>query len=404
MKQKGRHPDRVLTVVKVKSLKEPGRYADGNGVYLIVEPSGAKRWMLRIVVQGRRRDIGLGGAQIVSLAEAREQAHNLRKIARTGGDPVAERKTKAGVPTFAEAARQVHAERAAAWSNKKHAAQWINTLTDYVFPVFGDRPVNQIDTPDVLRALSPIWLNKPETARRLRQRIRAVFDWAKAAGFRSGENPVEGVVKGLPKQPDRENHHAALPYADVPQFIKDLRGSDASEPVKLAFEFLILTATRTSEVLEAPWKEFDIQSALWTIPKPRTKTKKRAHRVPLSPRCLKILERAKLLASNSEYVFPGQSLTRPLSDMVFLMTLRRMELEITAHGFRSTFKDWASERTNFPNEISEMALQHTIPNKTEAAYRRGDLFEKRRRLMAAWDRFATSSPKAKRRTKPKKGR
>ena len=398
MKQKGQHPDRVLTAVKVKSLNAPGRYADGNGVYLIVEPSGAKRWMLRIMVQGRRRDIGLGGAQIVSLAEARERANNLRKIARAGGDPVAERKTKAGVPTFAEAARQVHAERAPAWSNRKHAAQWINTLTAYVFPVFGNRPVNQIDTPDVLRALSPLWLNKPETARRLRQRIRAVFDWAKAAGFRSGENPVEGVAKGLPKQPDRENHHAALPYADVPQFIKDLRGSDASEPVKLAFEFLILTATRTSEVLEVPWKEFDIQSALWTIPAKRTKTKKRVHRVPLSPRCLKILERAKQLADQSSYVFPGQSLTRPLSNMALLMTLRRMELEITPHGFRSSFKDWASERTHFPNEISEMALAHTIPNKTEAAYRRGDLLERRRELMAAWDRFATSSPKAKRPT------
>ena len=404
MKRKGRHPDRVLTAVKVKALKEPGRYADGNGLYLIVEPSGAKRWMLRIMVQGRRRDIGLGGAQIVSLAEAREQAHNLRKIARTGGDPVAERKTKAGVPTFAEAARQVHAERAAAWSNEKHAAQWINTLTDYVFPVFGDRHVNQIDTPDVLRALSPIWLNKPETARRLRQRIRAVFDWAKAAGFRSGENPVEGVVKGLPKQPDRENHHAALPYADVTQFIKELRGSDASEPVKLAFEFLILTATRTSEVLEAPWKEFDIQSALWTIPAKRTKTKKRVHRVPLAPRCLKILERAKQLASQSEYVFPGQSLTRPLSDMVFLMTLRRMEFEITAHGFRSTFKDWASERTNFPNEISEMALAHTIPNKTEAAYRRGDLLDKRRELMITWSEFVAPqrNRNGRRRSKPRR--
>ena len=406
MKQKGRHPDRALTAVKVKALKEPGRYADGNGLYLIVEPSGAKRWMLRTMIRGRRRDIGLGGAQLVSLADAREKAINLRRIARAGGDPIAEKKAKAGVPTFAEAARLVHAEHLPAWRNEKHAAQWIDTLERFVFPTFGDRLVNQIDTPDVLRALSPIWLTRPETARRVRQRIRTVLDWAKAAGFRFGDNPVEGVVKGLPKQLDRPKHHVALPYEDVPAFVKKLRQCNASEPAKLAFEFLILTATRTSEVLGAKWAEMDVRSATWTIPIERMNKSKREHRVPLSPRCLEILTRAKQLGGRREFVFAGQSPGQPFSDLVFLETLRRMDLHVTTHGFRSSFRDWASEQTHFSREVCEMALSHTIRDKTEAAYRRGDLFDKRRELMIAWADFASPQRHraGRRGSKPKKGR
>ena len=395
MKQKGRHPDRALTALKVKALKEPRRYADGNGLYLVVEPSGAKRWVLRTMIRGRRRDIGLGGAQLVSLADAREKAINLRRIARAGGDPIAEKKAKAGVPTFAEAARLVHAEHLPAWRNEKHAAQWIDTLERFVFPTFGDRLVNQIDTPDVLRALSPIWLTRPETSRRVRQRIRTVLDWAKAAGFRFGDNPVEGVVKGLPKQLDRPKHHAALPYEDVPAFVKKLRQCNASEPAKLAFEFLILTATRTNEVIEAKWEEMDVRSATWTIPIERMNKSKREHRVPLSPRCLEILTRAKQLVGQREFVFSGQSPGQPFSGMVFLETLRRMNLNVTAHGFRSSFKDWASERTPFALEVSEMALAHTIKDKTDAAYRRGDLFVKRRQLMTAWAEFVSPQPSQK---------
>jgi len=395
MKQKGRHPDRALTALKVKALKEPRRYADGNGLYLVVEPSGAKRWVLRTMIRGRRRDIGLGGAQLVSLADAREKAINLRRIARAGGDPIAEKKAKAGVPTFAEAARLVHAEHLPAWRNEKHAAQWIDTLERFVFPTFGDRLVNQIDTPDVLRALSPIWLTRPETSRRVRQRIRTVLDWAKAAGFRFGDNPVEGVVKGLPKQLDRPKHHAALPYEDVPAFVKKLRQCNASEPAKLAFEFLILTATRTNEVLEAKWEEMDVRSATWTIPIERMNKSKREHRVPLSPRCLEILTRARQLGGQREFVFAGQSPGQPFSDMVFLETLRRMNLNVTAHGFRSSFKDWASEETSFTEQVSEMALAHAIKDKTDAAYRRGDLFVKRRQLMTAWAEFVSPQPSQK---------
>lgn len=384
---KGRHPDKALTAVQVRTLKVPGRYADGNGLYLVVEPSGSKRWLLRTVVQSRRRDIGLGGVSLVSLAEAREKAVGYRKLARDGGDPLAERrKAKATIPTFADAAEKVHEEHKASWANPKHAAQWINTLTTYAIPHFGNQRVDQIETPDVLRALAPIWLTKPETARRVRQRIGTVLNWAKAAGHRSGDNPVEGVAKGLPKQTDAVEHHAALPYAEVPAFVARLHAADRGEITKLAFEFLILTALRTSEVLGARWDEIDTAEAVWSVPAVRMKTKK-IHRVPLSSRALTILERSKLLAGDTPFVFPGQKPNKPISNMAFDMTLRRMEVSVTAHGFRSSFRDWAAETTNYPNEVAEMALAHVVANRVEAAYRRGDLLEKRRGLMDEWAAF-----------------
>ena len=385
MKRKGQHPHRALSAVRVNSIKAPGRYADGNGLYLLVDPSGAKRWILRTIVRGRgRTDIGLGGLSLNTLAEARDKAATLRKVAREGNDPIIERRRAIAAPTFEVAARKVHTEHSASWKNAKHADQWINTLEQYAFPVLGTRPVNLIDTPDVLKALSPIWLTKPETARRLRQRINVVLDWAKAAGFRTGDNPVAGVAKALPKQGNGVTHHAALPYTEVSAFVEKLRACDAGEPAKLAFEFLILTATRTSEVLLATWAEIDGDT--WIIPAGRMKAK-REHRVPLPPRCVEILTRAKTLGG--DFIFPGRK-GKALTNMVFLMTLRRMGIDITAHGFRSSFRDWASERTNFPREVCEMALAHTITDKTEAAYRRGDLFEKRRDLMTLWSTYATA--------------
>ncbi|MBL0407241.1 tyrosine-type recombinase/integrase [Microvirga aerilata] len=380
--------------MQVRNLNKPGRYADGNGLYLVVDPSGAKRWLLRVVVHGKRRDIGLGGTSLVSLSEAREKALSCRKLARDGGDPLAEkRKKKREIPTFTKAAEQVHAEHKASWKNKKHVDQWINTLKEYVFPHFGETPVDQVQTPDVLKALGPIWLTKPETARRVRQRIKAVLDWAKAAGFRSGENPVEGVEKGLPKQNGRDSHHEAMSYGQVPAFIKNLRASDAGETTRLALEFLILTASRTSEVLQARWGEFDLDQALWTVPAERMKAK-RIHRVPLSDRCLDILKRVKVIGTGSGYAFPGRTAERPLSNMAFLMMLRRMNLNVTAHGFRSSFRDWAAETTSFPREVAEMALAHTIENKVEAAYRRGDLMAKRRGMMNAWATYIVEEKEA----------
>ena len=396
MKNKGRHLEKALSAARVRAIREHGRYADGNGLYLVVDHSGAKRWVLRTVVQGKRRDMGLGGLSTVSLAEAREAAATLRKIARAGGDPVAERrKAQAYVPTFQESAQKVHVEYSVNWKNPKHVAQWINTLKQYAFPVFGDRRVDQIDTPEVQKALSPIWNTKPETARRVRQRIGTVMDWAKVAGFRSGDNPIDGISKGLGNQPNRKAHHAALPYTDVPEFIDELRNTDGSESGRLAFEFLILTATRTSETLLAEWSEINFENRAWTIPSERMKANREYH-VPLSSRCLEILARAKELSDGENFIFPGQSIGKPLSNMVFLMMIRRMGMgkKITTHGFRSSFRDWAAEYTNFSREVCEMALAHTVRDHTEAAYRRGDLFDKRRELMKTWAAYATTDTRA----------
>jgi hypothetical protein len=259
-----KHPDKALSAVGIKSIQKAGRYADGNGLYLKVDASGAKRWELRTVVKGKRCDIGLGGLKAVTLAEAREEARKYRAIARDDGDPLAEkRRARKVVPTFRQATETVHRDHAKAWKNAKHGDQWINTLKAYAYPAFGDRRVDQIDTPDILRALSPIWLTKQETARRVRQRIGTVLDWAKAAGFRSGNNPVEEISKALPRQSDRKGHHAALPYIEVPAFVQNLQVDEAAIS-DLAFEFLILTAARTGEVLEAKWDEIDLEQAAWT--------------------------------------------------------------------------------------------------------------------------------------------
>lgn len=390
MKQKGRHPEKALTAVQVRALQKPGRYSDGNGLYLVVDPTGAKRWLLRTMVHGRRRDIGLGGLSLVSLAEAREKALSYRKLARDGGDPVLEkRKARQAVPSFRVAAEQVYAEHKASWKNAKHAQQWLNTLQQYAFPHIGDRPVDTVDTPEVLRVLAPIWLTKPETARRVRQRIGTVLDWAKAAGFRTGDNPVAGVAKGLPKQGARDDHHAALPFAQVPEFVSRLRASNHTLVGQLAFEFLILTAARTGEVLGAKWREVDLTQKVWVVPAERMKAG-RSHRVPLSERAVEVLAQAREIGSDSDYIFPGRGGIKPLSNMVFLMALRRMQFDITAHGFRSSFRDWAAEQTSFPQEVCEMALAHVVENRVEAAYRRGDLFEKRCALMQAWASYVSS--------------
>lgn len=395
MAKLGGHPHKALTTVRVNSLSAPGRYADGNGLYLVVDLSGAKRWVLRTVVHGRRRDIGLGGLRLVPLSEAREKALAYRKLARDGENPLEiRRKENLVVPVFKDAAQTAYEQHKPSWKNEKHASQWINTLSAYAFPLIGEIRVDQIDTPEVLRVLSPIWLAKPETARRVRQRIGTVLDWAKAAGFRSGDNPIDGIAKGLPRQPERKNHFDAIPYKDVPAFIRKLRSSDSNEITRLAFEFLILTATRTNEVLQARWDEVDLKKKTWTIPPSRMKAG-REHRVPLAKRSIQILKRAKEITDGGDLVFPGRSKNTPLSNMVFLMTLRRMEDDFTAHGFRSAFRDWAAECTNYPREVCEMALAHSIKDKTEAAYRRGDLFEKRRELMAEWEEYALNGGKTK---------
>jgi integrase len=395
VKPTGRHPDKALSPAFVRNAKGPGRHADGNGLYLEIEPSGSRRWTLRLLVRGRRRDMGLGSTSLVGLAEARDLAVQYRKIARAGGDPIEQRRqSQVVVPSFAEVAAAMHKDHAAGWDNAKHRQQWMNTLRDYADPIIGAKPVNLIDSADVLQVLMPIWLAKPETAKRVRQRLRAVLNYARAKGYRSGENPVDGIATALPKQPARNGHFAALSYDDLPAFIQALRAADAGASARLAFEFMILTATRTSETLNARWGEFDLEAAAWTIPGERMKAGK-DHRVPLAPRALEILAEAKKLSDGGEFVFPGRGGGKPLSNMAFLMTLRRMGRDdITAHGFRSAFADWVSERTSTPADIREMALAHAIRNKVEAAYRRGDLFDKRRHLMSLWENFATATPGA----------
>ncbi len=395
-KRRGRHPRNDLDAKRVASLlrkKAVGRHFDGQGLHLFVKPSGTASWVLRVTAGGRRKDIGLGSIDVVSLVEARERARQYRAVAKSGGDPIAERrKALRSVPTFEQAARRVHAEHAPSWRNAKHGAQWLSTLETYAFPMIGALRTTQIDVPDVLRVLSPIWLSRPETARRVRQRIRTVLDWARAAGHRDGENPVGPVLaKALPRQSGARGHHAALSYVEVPVFIRDLRESSGGEAVRLAFEFLILTAARTSEVLGARKDEIDLEARVWSVAPERMKAG-RSHRVPLSPRAVEILERAFELSADSELVFQGARAGQPISTMAFLMLIRRMGVAATAHGFRSSFRDWAAETTAFPSEVVEMALAHAISDKTEAAYRRGDLFEKRRKLMEAWESFVTSAP------------
>jgi integrase len=380
-----------LTARKVETAR-PGRHGDGGGLILRVLPSGARQWVLRIVVAGRRRDIGLGGYPVVPLADAREQALAIRRMVRKGLDPVPERR-KASVPTFKAAALEVHAEHLPTWKNPKHGRQWLTTLEQFVFPHIGDRLVNAIDGPAVRGVLGPIWLTVPETARRVRQRIGAVLDYAASKGFRPGlDNPVKAIAKGLPRQPKERGHFAAMPYADVPRFIERLRASGAGEPARLALEWLILTASRTGEALNARWPEIDAKAGTWAIPPERMKAK-RLHVVPLPARCLEILRRAKELHSGQgDFIFesrPGHA----FSNGVFLQLLGRMgeRGRVTAHGFRSCFKDWASETTSFPTDASEAALGHVIRDKVVRAYQRGDLLEKRRELMAAWARHCTET-------------
>ncbi|MGQ9368915.1 tyrosine-type recombinase/integrase [Azospirillum sp. ST 5-10] len=387
------HPEKALTAVAVRNAK-PGWHADGHGLYLEVDETGARRWVQRLIVQGRRRDIGLGSASLVSLAEARETALANRRLARSGGDPLAARrreKARAALPTFEVAARSCHEEHEKSWK-PKHAAQWISTLEAHAFSVLGAMRVDQIGTPEVHRALAPIWIEKAVTARRVLQRISMVLDWAAAKGFCDGENPARGVTKGLPKQRATAEHFAALPWQEVPAFLATLRETEKAGPAtKLLFEWIILTAARSGEARGARWSEVDLAAKTWTVPATRMKAGK-THVVPLSPQAVVVLEQAQKLRTDdtaSALVFPSAKGGRQISDMTLTMLLRRMEVSATVHGFRSSFRDWAAESTNFPREVAEAQLAHAVENRVEAAYRRSDLLVKRRRMVDAWGNFCT---------------
>jgi integrase len=389
-----------LTALAITQAKRRGYYGDGGGLLLQVSANGAKSWVFRFKESGRLREMGLGPTHTVSLAEARQKALECRKARLDGLDPIEARRGKriqtkldaAKAMTFAACAERYIASHKAGWRNPKHAAQWPATLGTYVFPVFGSLPVQAVDVGLVMKAIEPIWVQKPETAGRVRGRIESVLDWATARGYRQGENPARwrGHLENLlPKKSKvrRVEHHAALPYAEIAAFVAELRQRDGV--AARALEFAILTAARTGEVIGAKWDELDLGERLWTVPAERMKAGKE-HRVPLSDAALAILEGMRKIRQG-DHIFPGSKARRPISNMAMLMLLRRMGRgDLTAHGFRSSFRDWAAERTGFPAEVAEMALAHTVSNKVEAAYRRGDLFQKRRQLMDAWARHCAA--------------
>ncbi|WP_233850434.1 tyrosine-type recombinase/integrase [Paraburkholderia sp. HD33-4] len=409
-----------LAAVSVTKLKEPGYYGDGGGLYLQVSPSLSKSWIFRFKLHGRSREMGLGSLNALSLSEAREKAADCRRQLLDGIDPIEARRSKkdqeqrdaalrvATSMTFAACAKAYIEAHSPGWKNAKHASQWTNTIETYANPVFGSLAVQDVDTGLVLRALEAIWTEKPETASRVRGRLENVLDWATVRGFRRGENPARwrGHLEAL--LPSREKVRAvrpmpALPFTQAGAFMSELRAREGL--AALALEFQILTAARSGEVRGATWEEFDLEAKVWTVPAARMKMKAE-HAVPLSPRAATIVERMSKTKTGPLVFSTG---TKPLSDMTLASVIKRMNADsepptwrdpkqqnaaVVPHGFRSTFRDWAAERTSYASEVVEMALAHAIGNKVEAAYRRGDLFEKRRRLMNEWARFCAETTRA----------
>ncbi|ODV42255.1 integrase [Cupriavidus sp. UYMMa02A] len=397
-----------LTAIGITRLKTPGYYADGANLVLQVSKAGTKSWLFRYTLNGKRREMGLGSCQTVSLSDARERALACRRQLLDGQDPIdtraevrrARHAESAKALTFKECATRCISDKRAEWKNAKHAQQWANTLDAYAYPHIGSLDVRSINTGLVRKCLDPIWTVKTETATRLRQRIETVLDWAKVHGYREGDNPAawRGHLEAVlpkPAKVAKEKNHAALPYSEVHDFTCELQQRPSAS--SMALEFLILTACRTGEVIGARWIEIDEDAKTWVVPAERMKASKE-HVVPLSARALALLKQAKGLANNSEWVFPGASPKRPLSNMAMLELVRGMGTldaagePITVHGFRSTFRQWVAECTAHPREVAEHALAHRLPDKVEAAYQRGTLLEKRRRLMDDWAQFLATKP------------
>lgn len=379
-----------------------GRHSDGGGLYLNVSKTGAKSWLFMWVSNGKRYEMGLGSAaktgkaETISLRQARDKAQEIRDILGRRGDPFMEasdRRAAIKLETFGSVADTFISIMKPSWSNPKHVAQWELTLGDAYCLKLRKIAVQEIDTEHVLQVLTPVWQKKPETASRLRGRIEKVLDYAKAKGWRSGDNPARwnGHLKNaLPiRKKESVKHHEAMQYQSVPEFYQSLSDAMAAK----ALQFLILTASRSNEVLGAMWDEFDLDAGVWTVPKTRMKARVE-HRVPLVPQAIAIIEALKEIRT-CDYVFFGQRPKRPLSNMAMDMLLRRMEVEVTVHGFRSSFRDWAGDATNFPRDVAEAALAHTVGNKVEAAYRRGDALDKRRKMMIAWANYCSNTRPAK---------
>jgi len=383
-----------LTAIGIQKINAKGRYADGGGLYLRVSPTLGKTWVFRSIRNGVATEIGLGPYPVVSLADARQGAGEARKHVQAGRNPKVERdRQRENQRSFGAVADEYLAAMGRRWTNEKTAWQWQHALTFLSDPI-RKKPIAEIDTADILAILKPIWTQKPETAAKARMRLEAVIDYAKAKGWREGENPARwrGHLSNIlpPRLKLTKGHHPAMPYQDVPAFIERLHASEAL--AARALEFLILTAARSGEVLKATWDEVDLEQELWTIPASRMKAK-RDHRVPLTPRAIEIL-RPLYEARISGYVFPGQVRGKPLSNMAFEMLMKRMKVTgATPHGFRSSFRDWCGDKTSFPREIAEAALAHRAGDNVELAYRRGDALEKRRALMELWTNYITRDPK-----------
>jgi integrase len=386
-----------LSTFKVEKAKRPGMYADGGGLYLRVAEGGSKQWIFRYTSNGRLRDMGIGPCHTLTLAEAREQATEARKLRLKGIDPIAHKRAQQGAAaaaaakamTFRQCAAGFIRDNEAKWTNAKHRHAWESTLVKYVYPTLGELPVGLIDTPLVLKVLKPLWARIPETASRVRGRIESVLGWATVHHYRFGDNPARWqnhLEQALPARSDlaKVEHHAALPYTQAPAFMAKLRQD--SSVIARCLEFITLTAARHSEATGALWSEIDLEARTWTIPAARMKADKE-HKVPLSDAAVAILKDMRAIRQ-SDRVFPGNKQGRPLGHTALLVHAKRASgTDMTTHGLRSTFRDWAAERTSFPREVAEMALAHAIPSAVEAAYRRGDLFEKRRKLMQAWAEF-----------------
>lgn len=393
-----------LSALEVNRLNVPGLWFVGGvaGLGLQVLPTGGRTWVLRTMVAGKRRDIGLGGFPTVTLAGARQAARTTREKIKQGIDPVNEAKamrgalaaSRASEMTFADATKAFISAKEVEWSNLKHAAQWRSTIATYVAPIIGKVYVRDVDTSHIAKVLEPIWLTKNETASRLRGRIESILDWSTVRGYRKGDNPARwrghlDHILAKPSKVQKVEHHAALPYAELGAFMEQLRKQEGMGA--RALEFAILTAMRSGEVRGATWDEINLDQSIWVIPGERMKAKKE-HRVPLSDDAVTML-RALPRFGDSKLLFPNNK-GNSLSDMTLTAVLRRMSIPVTAHGFRSTFRDWAAERTNYPREVAEMALAHTLESKVEAAYLRTDMFEKRRRMMRDWAKFCATLPPA----------
>jgi integrase len=391
-----------LTALGIRKLTQPGRYGDGGNLYLNVRPNGSRAWLLRYTIPGQKpREMGLGSLEAISLSEAREMAVEARRLIQVGQDPIqartAARQAAVGrETTFRDVAGLYIRAHEETWKNEKHRAQWASTLETYAYPVMGALPIDRIEVGEVMKVLEPIWRDKPETASRLRGRIETILDYATARGWRRGDNPArwKGHIDNLLPSRNKASavqHHAAMPWGECPAFMQSLAGKKGE--AALALRFTILTAARTSEVIGATWGEIDLSGKVWTIPGQRMKAG-REHRVPLSPSSLSLLRGLHTPDIQPDhYVFPGGKAGSALSNMAMTALLRRMELgHLTVHGFRSSFRDWCSETTSHPRDVAEAALAHTVKDKVEAAYRRGDLFDRRRKMMEEWDAYLSRPP------------